>query len=38
MFDQDEVAAALSERGYTDVRVRVAGVTQFVGGRIALAS
>jgi ubiquinone/menaquinone biosynthesis C-methylase UbiE len=38
MFDQGEVAAALSERGYTEVRVRVAGVTQFVGGRLALAT
>ena len=38
MFDQDEVASALSDRGYQDVRVRVAGVTQFVGGRLALAT
>jgi SAM-dependent methyltransferase len=36
MFDQDEVAEALSSRGYENVRVRVAGVTQFVGGRLAL--
>ena len=31
MFDQEEVVHALEERGFEDVRVRVAGVTQFVG-------
>lgn len=37
MFDQDEVVAALEERGYEDVRRMVTGVTQFVGGRLAVA-
>jgi len=35
MFDQDEVAGALRSRGFEDVRQRVTGVTQFVGGRLA---
>ncbi len=34
MFDQDEVVAALEQRGYEDVRLLVSGVTQFVGGRL----
>jgi SAM-dependent methyltransferase len=34
MFDQHEVVDALEQRGYVDVRQRVAGVTQFVGGRL----
>jgi SAM-dependent methyltransferase len=34
MFEQDEIVAALEDRGYVDVRQRVAGVTQFVGGRL----
>jgi SAM-dependent methyltransferase len=35
MFEQDEVARALQDRGFSDVRRRVTGVTQFVGGRLA---
>jgi SAM-dependent methyltransferase len=35
MFEQNEVIRALEERGFTDVRQRVAGVTQFVGGTLA---
>jgi SAM-dependent methyltransferase len=35
MFEQDEIVGALQERGYADVRQRVAGFTQFVGGRLA---
>jgi len=34
MFEQDEVARALEARGFADVRVRVTGITQFVGGRL----
>ena len=34
MFDQDELVDALRERGFTDVRQRLAGLTQFVGGRL----
>jgi ubiquinone/menaquinone biosynthesis C-methylase UbiE len=35
MFEQDELVNALQERGYVEVRQRVAGFTQFVGGRLA---
>ena len=35
MFEQDEITSALEERGYVEVRQRVAGFTQFVGGRLA---
>jgi ubiquinone/menaquinone biosynthesis C-methylase UbiE len=34
LFEEREVARALEERGYEDVRQRVAGITQFVGGRL----
>jgi SAM-dependent methyltransferase len=34
MFGQDEVVDALRERGFGDVRQRISGVTQFVGGRL----
>jgi ubiquinone/menaquinone biosynthesis C-methylase UbiE len=34
MFEQSEVVEALEDRGYVDVRQRVAGFTQFVGGRL----
>jgi SAM-dependent methyltransferase len=34
MFDQDEIVDALRERGFTDVRQRISGFTQFVGGRL----
>ncbi len=34
MFDQDELVTALRERGFTDVRQRLSGLTQFVGGRL----
>ena len=33
MFAQDEVVAALRERGFEDSRQRVTGLTQFVGAR-----
>src|SRR4051812_873711 len=35
VFDQDEVVDALTGRGFVDVGQRLAGVTQFVGGRLA---
>jgi SAM-dependent methyltransferase len=35
MFEQDELLKALEERGYVEVRQRVAGFTQFIGGRLA---
>lgn len=35
MFERDEVVDALEARGYAAVRRRVAGLTQFVGGRLA---
>lgn len=34
MFEQNEVVEALEDRGFQDVRQRVAGFTQFVGGRL----
>jgi SAM-dependent methyltransferase len=34
MFERDEVVAALERRGFGDVRQRIAGFTQFVGGRL----
>lgn len=35
MFERDELVNALAERGFTDVRQRLTGMTQFVGGRLA---
>jgi ubiquinone/menaquinone biosynthesis C-methylase UbiE len=35
MFERDELVNALLDRGYTDVRQRLTGMTQFVGGRLA---
>lgn len=35
MFEQDEITVALERRGFTDIRQRIAGFTQFVGGRLA---
>lgn len=34
LFDQDEVVSALRERRFEDVRQRISGLTQFVGGRL----
>lgn len=34
LFGPDELTDALRERGFDDVRQRIAGVTQFVGGRL----
>ncbi len=33
MFEHDEITTALADRGFEDVRQRVSGFTQFVGGR-----
>jgi SAM-dependent methyltransferase len=33
MFERDEITGALEERGFTDVRQRISGLAQFVGGR-----
>lgn len=34
MFDRDEIVEALQDRGFADVRQRISGLTQFVGGRL----
>jgi SAM-dependent methyltransferase len=34
MFEGDEIVRALQERGFANVRQRLAGVVQFVGGRL----
>lgn len=33
MFERDEITGALADRGFADVAQRVAGLTQFAGGR-----
>lgn len=35
LFEQREVVDALKARGFVEVRQRIAGITQFVGGRLA---
>lgn len=35
MFERTEVVRALEQRGFADVRQRITGMTQFVGGRLA---
>lgn len=35
IFDEDEIVDALRARGFAEVRQRVAGLTQFVGGRLS---
>jgi hypothetical protein len=35
MFERDEITGALEERGFVDVRQRISGLAQFVGGRLA---
>jgi ubiquinone/menaquinone biosynthesis C-methylase UbiE len=35
MFEQGDIVTALEDRGYVEIRQRVAGFTQFVGGRLA---
>jgi len=35
VFETDEIVAALEARGFTGIHRRLAGLTQFVGGRVA---
>jgi len=35
LFESDEIVAALQERGYGEIHQRLAGMVQFVGGRLA---
>jgi hypothetical protein len=35
VFGRRELVDALEERGYVEIRQRITGVTQFVGGRLA---
>lgn len=35
LFEREQVVDALERRGFTQIRQRVAGLTQFVGGRLA---
>jgi SAM-dependent methyltransferase len=35
LFERQELVRALEERGFVEVRQRVTGITQFVGGRLA---
>lgn len=35
MFERDEIVEALEDRGFEPVRRRIAGLAQFVGGRLA---
>ena len=37
MFGRDEIVEALRVRGFTDIRQRISGLTQFVGGRLPAA-
>ena len=34
MFERDEITTALEQRGFHDVRQRISGLAQFVGGRL----
>ena len=34
MFERDEITSGLEQRGFRDVRQRIAGLAQFVGGRL----
>jgi hypothetical protein len=34
VFEHDEITEALAERGFTGIHQRLAGVVQFVGGRL----
>ena len=36
MFERDELVNAVIDRGFTNVRQRVTGMTQFVGGRLTI--
>jgi SAM-dependent methyltransferase len=34
MFERNELTGALEERGFVEIRQRITGITQFVGGRL----
>jgi SAM-dependent methyltransferase len=34
MFERDEITGALEQRGFTEVKQRISGLAQFVGGRL----
>ena len=34
VFEADEITGALAERGFTGIHQRLAGLVQFVGGRL----
>jgi ubiquinone/menaquinone biosynthesis C-methylase UbiE len=34
VFEPGEITGALDERGFTDIRQRISGLVQFVGGRL----
>jgi len=36
VFEPDQITAALDQRGFADVRQRVSGLVQFVGGRLPI--
>ncbi|MEA2405140.1 MAG: hypothetical protein QOE08_1787 [Thermoleophilaceae bacterium] len=36
MFERGDIVEALEDRGFVDIRQRVSGLTQFVGGRLAV--
>ena len=36
VFGQDEIAEALSDRGYVEIHQRLSGLVQFIGGRLAV--
>ena len=36
MFERGDIVEALEDRGFVEIRQRVSGLTQFVGGRLAV--
>jgi hypothetical protein len=34
MFERGELVRALEERGFAEIRQRITGMTQFIGGRL----
>jgi SAM-dependent methyltransferase len=35
LFERTELVTALEQRGFTEIRQRITGITQFIGGRLA---
>jgi hypothetical protein len=35
MFERDQLVYELEARGFAEIRQRITGVTQFIGGRLA---